>query len=105
MYCRHCFRKRMVGLSDQEVAKHFDEIMEYIRAHEEITNVLVSGGDAFLNSNEVLEKYLAQLSAIEHLDLIRFGTRLPVAFPHRISEDEELLDLLRTYGAKKRLMR
>ena len=43
MYCRHCFRKRMVGLSDQEVAKHFDEIMEYIRVHEEITNVLVSG--------------------------------------------------------------
>ncbi|MCI9576792.1 MAG: KamA family radical SAM protein [Clostridiales bacterium] len=103
MYCRHCFRKRMVGLSDQEVAKHFDEIMEYIRVHEEITNVLVSGGDAFLNSNQVLGKYLERLSAIEHLDLIRFGTRLPVVFPQRISEDEELLDLLRTYGAKKQI--
>ena len=51
MYCRHCFRKRLVGLSDEEIATHFDEVIEYIKNHKEISNVLISGGDALLNSN------------------------------------------------------
>ena len=52
MYCRHCFRKRLVGLTDEEIAANFERVTGYIREHEEITNVLLSGGDSFLNSNE-----------------------------------------------------
>lgn len=103
MYCRHCFRKRLVGLSDEEIASHFDEMMQYIQEHSQISNVLVSGGDAFLNDDEVIEKYLHSLSQIEHLDCIRFGTRTPVTFPDRILEDPDLIDILRTYSEKKQI--
>ncbi|MGE4214388.1 MAG: KamA family radical SAM protein [Anaerotignaceae bacterium] len=101
MYCRHCFRKRLVGTSDEEIAVHFDEIMDYINKHKEISNVLISGGDSFLNKNEVIEKYLSRLSQMEHLDFIRFGTRIPVVLPSRIYGDEELLDILEKYNSKK----
>ena len=103
MYCRHCFRKRLVGLSDKEIAKYFDKIMEYIEGHTEISNVLISGGDAFLNSNEVIEKYLERLGRMEHIDFIRFGTRTPVVLPMRITEDKELLDILQRYSSKKQI--
>lgn len=101
MYCRHCFRKRMVGTTDGEVAANFDEIMEYIKTHEEISNVIVSGGDAFLNDNSVIEKYLKNLTSIEHLDFIRFGTRTPVVLPERIYDDNELLGILEKYNKIK----
>lgn len=57
MYCRHCFRKRLVGLTDEEIAANFERVTGYIREHEEITNVLLSGGDSFLNSNETIARY------------------------------------------------
>ena len=103
MYCRHCFRKRLVGLSDAEIAKHLDEMFSYIRSHEEITNVLISGGDAFMNDNDVIEHYLERLCCIDHLDFIRFGSRVPVTLPTRISEDREFLQLLRKYGRQKQI--
>ncbi|MDY4611678.1 MAG: KamA family radical SAM protein [Sphaerochaetaceae bacterium] len=103
MYCRHCFRKRMVGTDTDEIMRHFPEILGYISEHPEITNVLISGGDAFLNSTRALERYLEGLSRIEHLDFIRFGTRTPVVFPERISGDDELLNLLAVISQKKQL--
>lgn len=103
MYCRHCFRKRLVGLSDDEVAKHFDEMRAYIQKHTEISNVLVSGGDAFLNSNERLCKILAMLVDIPHLDAIRLASRVPVVFPQRITEDAALVSMLAQYNTKKQL--
>lgn len=103
MYCRHCFRKRLVGLSDNEIMTQFDQMASYIRNHPELSNILVSGGDSFLNSNHVLDYYLKTLTAIDHLDFIRFGTRLPVVFPQRIYNDESLLTLLKKYNKKKRI--
>lgn len=103
MYCRHCFRKRLVGLSDAEIASHLDEMIAYIKEHKEISNVLVSGGDAFLNDNEVIEEYLSRLCEIDHLDMIRFGTRVPVSFPHRVTGDPDLIALLKKYNEKKQL--
>ena len=101
MYCRHCFRKRLVGLSDEEIATHFDETIEYIKNHEEISNVLISGGDSFMNSNDKIERYLSNLCDIDHLDLIRFGTRVPVVYPERITRDNSLKNLLKKYTEKK----
>ena len=56
MYCRHCFRKRLVGLSEEEIASHLPEMVRYVREHPQINNVLISGGDSFLNSNQKKKK-------------------------------------------------
>ena len=103
MYCRHCFRKRLVGLSEEELNKRVDEVVSYVKDHREITNVLISGGDAFLNPNHILERYLRELTAIGHLDFIRFGSRTPVTLPERIYGDQEFLDLFARYAQKKAL--
>lgn len=103
MYCRHCFRKRLVGLSADETARYIGDMAQYVREHREINNVLISGGDAFLNSNETIRRYLEEFTDIEHLDLVRFGTRTPVVLPQRITTDEELRDILSTYAEKKQI--
>ena len=103
MYCRHCFRKRMVGLTDAELNKRVDEAVAYVSARKEINNILISGGDAFMNPNHILERYLQELTAIDHLDLIRFGSRMPVTLPERIYGDGEFLALFEKYGKKKTL--
>ncbi len=93
-YCRFCFRKRMVGLSNEEVLRRFNDAMQYIEKHKEINNVLISGGDPFVLPTDVIEKFLKRLTTLPHLDFIRFGTKVPVTFPDRILEDEELVTLL-----------
>ena len=104
MYCRHCFRKRLVGVvNDDEINKNFDDVVNYVRIHEEITNVLVSGGDSFMNSNEKIRKILDEFMKIDHIDFIRFGTRIPVVLPQRIYEDDELLDILQNYNNIKQI--
>ena len=103
MYCRHCFRKRLVGISDDELNKQADEAVKYIRKHPEINNVLLSGGDALMLPNRVLRRYLSELSDIDTLDFIRIGSRVPAVLPRRISEDAELLDMLDEFGKKKAL--
>lgn len=103
MYCRHCFRKRLVGLNDEEILSQFDEVLEYIRNHEEITNVILSGGDALMLSTRRLEAYIDELSQIEHIDLVRIATRMPVVYPMRIIEDRALLTMLARYSRRKQL--
>src|SRR5210317_2116692 len=73
MYCRHCFRKRMVGLSNDEIMGRFDEAYEYIARQPEVNNVLISGGDSLVLPTRVLGHFLARLSRLEQLDYIRFG--------------------------------
>ena len=104
MYCRHCFRKRMVGASSDEVARHLPAMADYVRSHKEINNVLISGGDSFMNSNETIEKYLQCFAQIPTLDFIRFGTRIPVVLPQRIVQDDKLLQILQTYGETKQII-
>lgn len=101
MYCRHCFRKRLVGLSEAELNKRVDDAVDYLRAHKEVSNILISGGDAFMNSNRIIERYLHDLTEIDHLDFIRFGSRIPVTLPERIYGDGEFLDLFAHYAEKK----
>ena len=101
-YCRHCFRKRLIGLPTEEILSRFNDAVEYIRKHTEINNVLITGGDPFVLPTKVLTEFLEKLSSISHLDFIRFGSRIPVTFPDRISEDEELLNLLQEKSLKNK---
>ncbi|MFA7076485.1 MAG: lysine 2,3-aminomutase [Candidatus Izemoplasmatales bacterium] len=88
MYCRHCTRRRFAGQKDQKMPQdRIDMAIEYIRKHPEIRDVLLSGGDALLVSDEALEYILKQLREIEHVEIIRLGTRTPVVMPQRITED------------------
>jgi len=103
MYCRYCFRRRFVGMEEEEIAADVQSAVEYVKQHPEITNCLVSGGDAFILPTEKVEEWLAALAELPQLDFIRIGTRTPVTFPHRITGDPELVNLLARIGEKKQL--
>ncbi|MBD3349434.1 MAG: KamA family radical SAM protein [Candidatus Eisenbacteria bacterium] len=101
VYCRHCFRKRLVGLPSEEILKRIEDAANYIARHGEISNVLLSGGDPFVLSNNAISLLLDKLSPIEHLDFIRFGTRTPIVLPRRILDDD-LLSLLSEHSRPER---
>ncbi|MBW1644503.1 MAG: KamA family radical SAM protein, partial [Deltaproteobacteria bacterium] len=101
-YCRFCFRKRLVGKPSHEIIEQFKEALKYVSDHEEITNVLISGGDPFILDTKIIKVFLDELADIDHLDFIRFGTRVPVVFPQRIIEDDVLVRMLSEYSEKQR---
>jgi len=101
VYCRHCFRKRLVGLETKEIIARFEDAAEYIENHKQINNVLISGGDPLVLENRVIERFLDVLSEIPHLKFIRFGSRAPVTCPSRF-EDEELIRLLSRHSRPDR---
>lgn len=84
-YCRHCFRKELVV--DQDLELHFDveEGLAWIAEHHEIRDVLVTGGDPLLLSDEKLEYLVTKLRELHHVQMIRIGSRLPIVLPHRIT--------------------
>lgn len=102
MYCRHCFRKRMVGLPNDQTVKNFQQAAKYIAQHKEIKNVVMSGGDPLLLPTSALRSMLDSLREIDHLNYIRIGSRAPVVFPMRFFDDE-LLDLLADFNVDKPL--
>lgn len=96
MYCRHCTRRRFAGQKDQKMPQdRIDMAIEYIRQNKEIRDVLLSGGDALLVSDEILEDIIKRLREIEHVEIIRLGTRTPVVLPQRITQ--EFVDMLKKY--------
>lgn len=99
-YCRYCFRKRFVGVKNDEIVKNFDDVINYIENNKNINNVLLSGGDSFMLDTEVIADLLERLTKIQHLTFIRFGTKIPVVFPDRILKDQDLLKVLKHYSTK-----
>ncbi len=96
MYCRHCQRRRNIGEVDIDTPKKDLEVaINYVREHEEIRDVLLTGGDAFMISNDLIEWILIRLRDIPHVEIIRFGTRTPVTLPQRITP--ELCEILAKY--------
>ena len=96
MYCRHCTRRRFAGQKDCEVqTNRIDKYIEYVAAHPEVRDVLLSGGDALLLSDEKLESIISRLRTIPHVEIIRIGSRTPVVMPQRITP--ELCAMLKKY--------
>ncbi|PHR23889.1 MAG: KamA family protein [Desulfotalea sp.] len=102
MYCRHCFRKRMVGLTNDKTVKNFHKAAEYIADHPEITNVVMSGGDPLMLPTKILKKMLDSLRDIPHLNHVRIGSRVPVSYPIRLFDDE-LIEVLKDFNSAKTL--
>jgi len=94
-YCRHCFRKEVVVDRDLKLRFDVEEGLDWIRKHEEIRDVLVTGGDPFILSDDKIDYIIRALRAIPHIEMIRFGTRTPIVLPDRITE--ELMSVLREY--------
>jgi len=96
MYCRHCTRKRKVGDQDNIPSKEaIEQGLEYIRNTPMIRDVLLSGGDPFLLPDEYLDYILTELGKIEHVEIVRIGTRTPVVLPYRITD--ELVNMLKKH--------
>ncbi len=88
MYCRHCTRRRMAGVTDKASSREqIDGGIDYIRRTPEVRDVVLSGGDGLLLADSVLEYVLKQLRAIPHVEIIRFGSRTPVVMPQRITPE------------------
>ena len=86
MYCRFCTRKRKVGGESMLVNRDtIERGLEYLREHQEIRDVIVSGGDPLLLADEKLDWILTELRAISHVEIIRIGSRIPVVLPQRIT--------------------
>jgi lysine 2,3-aminomutase len=84
-YCRHCFRKELVVDRDLKLRFDVEEGLDWIRRHDEIRDILITGGDPFLFSDDKIEYLIAKLREIPHVEMIRFGTRVPIVLPHRIT--------------------
>jgi lysine 2,3-aminomutase len=97
VYCRHCTRRRLTKGGEAELSRaELQKGIEYVRGHPEVRDVLISGGDPLLLSDDRLEQLLAPLREIPHLEMIRIGTRLPVCLPMRITDS--LASLLRRFA-------
>ncbi len=96
MYCRHCTRRRQVGETDKPMPKgDIDRCIEYLRETPQVRDVLISGGDSCTISDELLEDIIKRVYEIAHVEIIRFGTAVPVVMPQRITP--ELIKILKKY--------
>ena len=96
MYCRHCTRRRFAGQHDAQVCtEQIDRGIAYIAKHPEVRDVLISGGDPLMLSDERLEYVISKVRSIPHVEVIRFGTRTTAVCPQRITP--QLCDMLKKY--------
>lgn len=96
MYCRHCTRRRFAGQTDHALPmERIEKAIEYIRNTPQVRDVLLSGGDPLLLSDENLEHIISKLREIPHVEIVRIGSRTPVVMPQRITL--ELCNMLKKY--------
>ncbi|OPY95816.1 lysine 2,3-aminomutase [Bradyrhizobium sacchari] len=99
VYCRFCFRREMVGPGKEHALSDdaYRAAIDYIRSHDEIWEVILTGGDPLMLSPRRISEIMADLAAIDHVKIIRLHTRVPVADPARISD--EMVAALKVAGA------
>lgn len=96
MFCRHCQRRRNIGEEDlPQPLSVIEDSIHYISENEEIRDVLITGGDPLTMTDAFLENILSELRKIEHVEIIRIGSRTPVTMPQRITD--ELIAMLKKY--------
>jgi len=96
MLCRHCTRKRKVGDIDFIPSrKVIQKGIDYIKKTPQVRDVLLSGGDPLMLSNQYLDWILTEVQSIPHVEVVRIGTRMPVVLPYRITDD--LVDMLKKH--------
>ncbi len=97
MYCRHCTRRRMVGEKESYIIpENLSRAYEYLRSNKKVRDVLISGGDPLMLSDERLEDILKNIRGIPHIEFLRMGTRIPVTLPMRITP--KLVSMLKKYS-------
>ncbi len=96
-HCRYCFRRRLMSkdVFQKETIEDLQSALDYLRRHDEIDNVLLSGGDPLICNTRRLERLFEALSDIEHIRAVRISTKLPAFLPSRFTADARLMDLLR----------
>lgn len=103
-YCRFCFRKRLFMRKSRDVVANTTEALAYVADHPEITDILLSGGDPLALSTVRLEEIVRRIRAIDHVRIIRIGSKMPAYNPFRILGDPSLLAMIRRYStAEKRI--
>lgn len=95
LYCRFCTRKRKVGDSHKISMRTLESAFQYLEKHTEISDVILSGGDPLMLTDTMLESILIRLRKIEHLQVIRLGTKMPCVLPQRITP--KLVNMLKKY--------
>ncbi|HTP79218.1 MAG TPA: KamA family radical SAM protein [Bacteroidota bacterium] len=95
MYCRFCTRKRKVSDSSKINSKYIQDGIQYIASHPEVRDVILSGGDPLMVTDYALERVLAGLREIPHVEIIRLGTKMPCVLPQRITP--KLCKMIRKY--------
>jgi lysine 2,3-aminomutase len=95
LYCRFCTRKRKVGDSEKISMKGLEAAFNYLEQHNEIRDVILSGGDPLMLTDVMLEKILKRLRQIPHIEIIRLGTKMPCVLPQRITP--KLVEMLKKY--------
>jgi len=86
IYCRFCTRKRFVGSPGMLTPDNLRQVVDYLNAHTEVRDIILSGGDPLMVVDKLLERILTALRTVPHLEIIRFGTRVPGTLPSRITE-------------------
>lgn len=97
-YCRFCFRKRLFTDGNDETTNDVTDAIEYIKRHPEINNVLLSGGDPMIMSTGKLEKIVGALREIDHVRIIRIGSKMVAFDPYRVLNDPSLLEMFEKYS-------
>ena len=93
-YCRYCFRKRLFMNDNDDATLAYKPGLDYIAEHEEITNVLLTGGDPMIMSTRRLEPIISDVAAVPHVRIIRIGSKMAAFNPYRILDDPDLLRVI-----------
>ncbi|HPP77211.1 KamA family radical SAM protein [Methanospirillum sp.] len=102
--CRFCFRKRLFMDCERQTIRDYAPALGYVRDHPEVTDVLLSGGDPFILATSRLKQVIREIREIDHVGIIRIGTKMLAYNPYRITEDPDLIDLIRgASGGEKKI--
>ncbi|HEX9691394.1 MAG TPA: KamA family radical SAM protein [Gemmatimonadales bacterium] len=96
-YCRYCFRKRLFMNDNDDASLDYRPGLHYIQEHEEITNVLLTGGDPLILSTKRIERILSDVTAVPHVRIVRIGSKMLAFNPFRVLDDPGLVELLAEY--------